>query len=71
MILPIVSLSWIENAGEFRRVDWTIAPEAEPIATEAAPDTAPPGELVRELTRVGPSPLLERQPGLTHVGPRP
>ena len=72
VILPIVSLSWIENAGEFRRVEWTIPVEAEPIQTEAAPDTAPPGELVRALTRVGPNPFSQEQkPSLTHAGSRP
>jgi hypothetical protein len=68
VILPIVSLSWIENAGEFRRVDWTISPDYEPVTPVAAPASAAPGELVRALTRLETGPAPEKKPGLTRIG---
>jgi hypothetical protein len=35
VVLPIVSLGWIENAGEFRTTGWTIAPDHEPVPASA------------------------------------
>src|SRR4051812_29708772 len=41
VVLPLVSLSWIENGGEFRRTDWTVQPERAPVPVVAAETPAP------------------------------
>ena len=54
MILPLVSLSWIENAGEFRSTDWSVAPEYVPLAITAftpTQQTGGPPPLARSLLR--------------------
>ena len=43
MILPLISLSWIENAGEFRSTDWSVAPEYMPLPVTAFTPTQPTG----------------------------
>jgi hypothetical protein len=54
VILPILSLSWIENAGEFRITGWSVPPEVEPMPVLAAETPAEPGQirLVREFSAV-------------------
>jgi hypothetical protein len=52
-ILPLVSLSWIENAGEFRATDWSVAPEYEalPVAVFSSHvDGSAPPPLARKFS---------------------
>jgi hypothetical protein len=54
-VLPLLSLSWIENAGEFRQTGWSVAPDYVPLAVTAfvppAPGAGPP-PLAREFSSV-------------------
>ncbi len=53
VILPLISLSWVENAGEFRSTDWSVAPEYVPLAiTVFAPpsDDSPVPALARQFS---------------------
>ncbi len=70
VVLPLLSLGWIENGGEFRRTGWTVPPDSEPLPLVAKPHLEPPG-LVREFTAVHAIPT-ERKPPLTatHTVPR-
>ena len=53
MILPLLSLSWIENGGEFRIVGWSIPAESQPLPIVAQASPAQDEvRLVRELTGV-------------------
>jgi hypothetical protein len=50
VILPLLSLSWIENAGEFRSTDWSVAPEYQPLPITVFQPPAP-GNPVPKLAR--------------------
>jgi hypothetical protein len=53
VILPILSLGWIENAGEFRTTGWAIAPDQEPVpASAVAAVPAEPPPLAQEFSAV-------------------
>jgi hypothetical protein len=49
-ILPLISLSWIENAGEFRSTDWSIAPAYQPLPVNVF-TPQPAGEAPPPLAR--------------------
>jgi hypothetical protein len=75
-VLPIVSLSWIENGGEFRFTGWSVTPENEPVPLLAEVAAASPGEirLVREFSTVNEIPADLRgvpAPSGIHRQPEP
>ena len=39
VVLPLISLSWIEDAGEFRSTAWSVAPQFAPLPVTAFVDT--------------------------------
>lgn len=51
VILPLLSLSWIEDAGEFRLTSWSVAPEYVPLPVTA---------FTPELAEGGPPPLARK-----------
>jgi hypothetical protein len=51
VVLPLVSLSWIENGGEFRRTGWSVAPDYQAVPIVALVDSRPSdARLVREFS---------------------
>jgi len=72
VIFPIVSLSWIENAGEFRITGWSVPPEMEPLPVVASVAPRAPGVLAREFSAVGEIPEgLRNLPAPSGVHTRP
>jgi hypothetical protein len=68
VVLPLISLSWIENGGEFRRVGWSVAPDYEPLPVLAAIDERPSeGNLAREFSAAHAVPDLQIARPLTSV----
>jgi len=71
VVLPLLSLSWIENGGEFRETGWSVPPEAEPVPLLAlVPTDQAPGRLAREFSAQHEIPVV-RKPGLSGVHARP
>jgi hypothetical protein len=78
VILPLLSLSWIENAGEFRSTDWSVRPEYQPLPvsvfTQPQPGGGPP-PLAREFSAVNELPAslrnLPSPSGVHRVPTRP
>jgi hypothetical protein len=65
VVFPLISLSWIENGGEFREVGWSLPEETTPIPVQAEVAPAPlQSRLLRELTGVHAVPV-ERKPSLS------
>jgi pSer/pThr/pTyr-binding forkhead associated (FHA) protein len=57
VVLPLASLSWLENGGEFRRTAWSFPPERELVPHLATFDQdSQQSELVREFAAERPSP---------------
>ena len=55
VILPLVSLTYLESAGEFRRVEWSIPESQVPLPVGAVPEaeaTAGLGPVLREASGV-------------------
>jgi hypothetical protein len=53
VILPLISLSWIEDAGEFRSTSWSVEPAFVPLPVTAFPEhrtTEGPPPLAREFS---------------------
>jgi len=68
VVLPLLSLSWIENGGEFRRVGWSVAPEYEQLPIVAAIDETPSeGKLAREFSAAHKVPDVKLARPLTSV----
>jgi hypothetical protein len=68
VVLPNLSLTYIESAGEFRRIAWSLPPEQTPVpvvASVADSDTRP-GTLLRSASGDQRVPL-ERQPAPSGV----
>ena len=67
VVLPILSLTWIENGGEFRQTGWSIPPESTPMPVLAQVQ-APATGLVREFSSVNEvPPELRRLPSPSGV----
>jgi hypothetical protein len=68
VLLPILSLTYLESSLEFRRAAWSIPPVQAnvPILASAADAQAGPGRLIEEASGVHQRPL-ERKPGLSGV----
>ena len=59
VILPLLSLTYLESAGEFRSTEWSIPPQqvALPVLASANEARRGPGELVRAASGVHAKPL--------------
>jgi hypothetical protein len=56
-VLPILSLTYIESAGEFRRIAWSLPPEQAPLPVIAAVGDGAPGPVVRAASGAHQVPL--------------
>ena len=74
VVLPIISLTYLESAGEFRRVEWSLPPEqvALPVLASGADARRGPGKLIGEASGVHARPLqpLPAPSGVRAVPPR-
>ena len=75
MLLPLISLTYLESAGEIRRIEWSI-PESQvplPVLASGAEAKRGPGPVVREASGVHAKPLpqLPSPSGVHRVPPQP
>jgi hypothetical protein len=71
VVLPLLSLTWIEDGGEFRIPEWSVPPESQPLPLIAAfAEGGAPSPLVREFSTVHQRPV-ERKAALSRVQTRP
>lgn len=73
-LLPIFSLTYLESAGEFRRIAWSIPPAqaAVPVLASAAEARGGPGPVVRSASGAHAIPLERRpSPSAVHRVPQP
>ncbi|MGH2804438.1 MAG: hypothetical protein ACRDL4_15515 [Thermoleophilaceae bacterium] len=73
-VLPIISLTYLESAGEFRRTGWSLPAEqvALPVLASAADARRGPGELLSRASGVHAKPLQALPaPSGVHAVPRP
>jgi hypothetical protein len=70
VILPIISLGWVENGGEFRATSWSTNPDAElvPLIAQVDPE-APRQALIRDVSGVHQA--LPATPPLSGIHQRP
>jgi hypothetical protein len=69
VVLPNLSLTYIESAGEFRRIEWSLPPEQTPVPVLASvPESAVrPGALVDSASGAHQVPLeLQPSPSKSH-----
>jgi hypothetical protein len=68
VVLPLLSLSYIENGGEFRTVGWSVAPEYQTLPILSAIDERPSeGTLAREFSAAHAVPDLRLARPLTSL----
>ena len=71
VVFPLISLSWIEDGGEFRVTGWAVPPQMEPVSPVAAVNpNAAATPLVRELSSAHAKPP-DLKPSLSSVHKRP
>jgi hypothetical protein len=75
VLLPLISLTYLESAGEIRRVEWSI-PESQvplPVLASGAEAKRGPGPVVREASGLHAKPLpnLPSPSGLHPLPPQP
>lgn len=60
-VLPVISLTYLESAGEFRRLEWSLPPEqvALPVLASPADARRGPGRLIAEASGVHAQPLQQ------------
>lgn len=71
-ILPLVSLTYLESSGEFRRMEWSVPPSQAslPVLASQAEAAAGPGPLVRAASGAHAIPL-ELKPSPSGIRARP